>query len=65
MLFYTVGDIAAELGEPVHRVQHVLKTRQIKPLRRAGNLRVFNEEAKERVRCELQLIDHRREAAAV
>lgn len=39
----TVGIIADRLGVKVHRVAHVVKVLGIRPLGRAGRLRVFAE----------------------
>jgi hypothetical protein len=37
----TIGAIARELGEPIHRIQYAVKTRGIEPESVAGNLRIF------------------------
>lgn len=37
----TTGEVATALGEPLHRVQYVLRTRKIGPDQRAGNLQLF------------------------
>lgn len=57
----TAGRLAHELGEPIHRVLHVLATRQhIRPLARAGTLRLYDRDALASVRHELNAIDARR-----
>jgi hypothetical protein len=57
----TPGVIASELGVPLHRVLHVLRTRaHIKPSARAGTLRLFDRHAVAMVRHELNAIDARR-----
>ena len=57
----TAGIIAAELHEPLHRVLHVLATRQhIRPSARAGTLRLYDRRAVAMVRHELNAIDARR-----
>lgn len=57
----TPGRMAQELGVPLHRVLHVLTTRQhIQPTARAGTLRLFDAEALAQVRHELNAIDARR-----
>lgn len=62
----TPGVIAAELGAPLHRVLHVLRTRKhIRPSARAGTLRLFDQEAVAMVRHELSAIDARRVQAVV
>jgi hypothetical protein len=53
----TVGAIARELHEPLHRVQYAIRTRQIEPEATAGNLRIFPPEAIERVAAILRGID--------
>lgn len=57
-LLVTSGVIAAELGEPLHRVLHVLRTRpHIRPRARGGNLRLYDRDAVAQVRHELNAID--------
>jgi hypothetical protein len=57
----TPGRIAVILGVPLHRVQHVLRTRQcIQPSARAGILRLYDSQAVARIRHELNAIDARR-----
>jgi hypothetical protein len=53
----TIGAIASELYEPVHRVQYAIKTRGIEPESVAGNIRVFAPETVERVAAILHEID--------
>jgi hypothetical protein len=56
----TAGVIAAELHQPLHRVLHVLATRQhIQPSARAGTLRLYDRRAVAMVRHELNAIDAR------
>ncbi len=38
----TVGVIAEKLNLPLHRVEYLVKSRNIQPVERAGNLRVFS-----------------------
>jgi hypothetical protein len=60
-LLLTIGVIAAELHVPLHRVQHILRTRQhIRPSARAGTLRLFDRRAVAQVRHEINAIDARR-----
>lgn len=57
----TPGVIAADLGVALHRVLHVLATRQhIIPSARAGTLRLYDRRAVAMVRHELNAIDARR-----
>jgi hypothetical protein len=55
----TVGEIARRLGEPVHRVEYVIRSRKIRPATRAGNYRLFAGEDVRRIADELQRIDQR------
>jgi hypothetical protein len=56
----TPGVIADELGEPLTRVLYVLRNRDIKPIGRAGTLRLYDHEAVVLVRSELDAINSRR-----
>lgn len=57
----TAGVIAEQLGEPLHRVTNVLRTRKhIRPSARVGTLRVYDRQAVAQVRHELNAIDARR-----
>ncbi|GJQ29742.1 MAG: hypothetical protein HBSAPP03_16260 [Phycisphaerae bacterium] len=57
----TVGRIASALGVPIHRVATVLRTRpHIRPLARAGTLRLFDKAAMAMVRHELNAMDAKR-----
>jgi len=57
----TPGVLAAELGEPLHRVLYVLRTRQhIRPSANAGRLRLYDRDAMAMLRHELNAIDARR-----
>lgn len=62
----TPGVIAADLGVPLHRVLHILATRQhIHPTARAGTLRLYDQRALAMVRHELNAIDARRSRMGV
>ncbi|MDZ4687104.1 MAG: hypothetical protein SH850_18665 [Planctomycetaceae bacterium] len=39
----TVGEIARRLGQPLHRVEYVIRTRNIPPTGWAGHARVFHD----------------------
>lgn len=57
----TPGVLAADLGEPLHRVLYVLRTRQhIRPTANAGRLRLYDRSAEQLLRHELSTIDARR-----
>lgn len=58
----TPGVLASDLGEPLHRVQYVLRTRRhIRPAARAGRLRLFDRAAVALIRHELNAMDARRD----
>jgi hypothetical protein len=56
----TVGAIARELGEPIHRVQYAIRTRGVEPECLAGNIRVFADDVVERVASILSQIDRQK-----
>ena len=59
----TPGVIAREVDESLSRVLYVLNTRMhIRPIGRAGMLRLYNEQAVRQVRHELNAIAAKREA---
>jgi hypothetical protein len=60
----TVGAIARRLGQPMHRVEYVLRSRRLRPTGKAGNCRVFAEEDVQRVQSALAAIDRRKDGAA-
>ena len=57
----TVGEIARQLGQPIHRVEYVIRARDIHPESRAGNCRVFSPASVARIASELRRIDAERE----
>lgn len=61
----TVGEIAQRLGVPVHRVVYVIESRGIEPAGWAGNSRVFDEPAVNRVASELRRIAADRQGGGV
>lgn len=62
----TPGVLATDLGEPLHRVLYVLRTRaHIQPSAQAGRLRLYDREAVAMLRQELSAIDARRTAEVV
>ena len=61
----TPGRIAEKLGEPLHRILHVLATRpHIRPAATAGVLRLYTRDSIAQIRNELNAIDARRGKAA-
>ena len=59
----TVGEIARRLGEPIHRIEYIIRARNVEPASRAGNAHVFAEADLEYIACELRRIDREREGA--
>lgn len=57
----TVGEIARRLGQPVHRIEYLIRSRGLVPLGNAGNARVFSEATVDRIAAELHRIDEERE----
>ncbi len=57
----TVGEIARRLGESLHRIEYVIRSRHIKPASRAGHVRVFAEADVAHIADELRLIDTRQQ----
>jgi hypothetical protein len=60
----TVEEIARRLGQPVHRVEYVIRSRRLRPASRAGIARVFAEADVERIAAILREIDSRKGGAA-
>jgi hypothetical protein len=60
----TVGEIARRIDEPLHRIEYVIRSRGIRPAAVAGNVRVFDEAAVERIAAALRGIERRREGGA-
>ena len=57
----TPGVLAEDLGQPLHRVLYVLRSRQhIRPAAMAGRLRLYDRDALEAIRVELARMDARR-----
>lgn len=61
----TVGEIARRLGEPLHRIEYVIRSRQIQPAARAGNARIFTDADVDHIRSELRRIDEERAGEGV
>jgi hypothetical protein len=59
----TVGVIVQRSGKPRHRVEYLLRARNIKPVRIAGNCRIFAEADVQRIIDELETIDAARQEA--
>lgn len=57
----TIGVMAAQLGQPIHRITNILATRpHIRPAALAGNFRLYDLAAVAMVRHELNAIDAKR-----
>jgi len=57
----TPGVIAEETGQSLTRVYYILKTRRhIRPVAKAGGIRLYDEQAVEQVRQEAEKIDCRK-----
>ncbi|MBC8351706.1 MAG: hypothetical protein H8E66_06935 [Planctomycetes bacterium] len=52
----TVGEIARRLDQEVHRVEYVIRSRNIRPVSWAGHARVFRDSDLERIGSELRRI---------
>lgn len=47
---YSLGDLAALAGAPVHRIDYFIKTHQIEPVARCGRYRVFGADTLDTIR---------------
>lgn len=56
----TVGEIARRIGAPIHRVEYIIRARNIRPSAVAGNVRVFSEADVNRIASEIRRIDSQR-----
>ena len=59
----TVGEIARRCDVPLHKVEYVIRSRQIEPVSVAGNSRVFSETQVDRIASELHRISQERTAS--
>lgn len=57
--FLTVGQIAQQLKIPIWKCQYLLRSRDIKEIARAGNLRMFAPSVVDVLRRELDTIQKR------
>lgn len=53
----TVGEIARRLGTPLHRVEYVIRSRNLLPSGWAGNARIFSNADVAHIASELRRID--------
>jgi hypothetical protein len=56
----TVGEIARRLGQPLHRVEYFIRTRNIPPAGWAGHARVFHDADLIWIASEVARIDQER-----
>ena len=61
----TVGEIARRLHVPLHRVEYVLRSREVQPAGRAGNALVYSEADVAYVASELRRIEDKRRPEGV
>ena len=52
----TVGEIARRLGQEVHRIEYVIRSRNIRPVGWAGHARVFRDADLDHIASELRRI---------
>ena len=52
----TVGEIARRLDQEVHRIEYVIRSRNIRPVGWAGHARVFRDADLDRIASELRRI---------
>jgi hypothetical protein len=57
----TVGEIARRLGKSLHRIEYVVRSRNIHPTSWAGHVRIFAEADVAHIADELRLIDARQQ----
>ena len=50
----TVGDLVKLTGQPIHRVEYLLSSRNITPTQRAGRFRLYGPDTVERIQCEVE-----------
>ena len=55
----TVGEIARQLDVPLHRVEYIIRSRNLRPIGKAGNARVFSAETVRRISAELERSLHK------
>lgn len=57
--FFTVGEMATEIGQPLHRILYIIKSRGVEPAARVGRVRAFNREQVRAIDQEIARIDRR------
>ena len=56
----TVGEISRQTGAAVHRVEYVIRSRKVKAVSRAGNVRVFSDSDVAFIASEIRRLDAER-----
>ena len=52
-MLFSVGDISRATGHSTSRIQHIVTSRRIDPVQRAGGIRLFDQAAHDRIIIEL------------
>ncbi len=63
-LFLTTGQVAQQANIPLWKAQYLIKTRGIKPIGRAGVMRMFSPDVVGVLRSELHSIQAKKERVA-
>jgi hypothetical protein len=50
----TIGVISKLLNCPIHKIEYLIRAREIQPMERAGNLRVFSSDVLDVLKKELE-----------
>lgn len=61
----TIGEVAKRLGYPLHRIEYIIRSRNIRPRLRAGNARVFSGSDLQYIASVLRHIDAERERVSL
>jgi hypothetical protein len=61
----TVGQIAIRLAVPIHKIEYLIRSRNIAGIGRVGNLRVFGAADLDFIASELRRIDAQRQGRAL
>jgi hypothetical protein len=61
----TIGEIARRLAVPIHRVEYIVRSRDLAPASWAGNCRVFSEADVTFIGAQIRRTDAERERTAL
>jgi hypothetical protein len=53
----TLGELVRRIGCPIHRVNYIIRSRNIRPAQRAGRARIFSEKDAAFIQDEIRRID--------